>query len=185
MSSIHPKGGAIDLWKTPARQPARPAATRGLGWCVVALLVALPAEAADPRLARGEYLVTIGGCHDCHTPGHFLGKPDFARGFGSEVGFEVPGRRVPRIEPDARTRDRAGQMERGRDRDGTAEGLDGRQLAPVMPWRAFASLATPADAKAITAYLKSLKPIKSQVPGPFGPAQKRTGFVLKIVPPQP
>ena len=60
---------------------------------------------------------------------------------------------------------------------------DGRMLAPIMPWRAFASL-TKRDAEAIAAYLKSLPPIKNKVPGPFGPKEKPTSFVMKVVPPE-
>ena len=55
-------------------------------------------------------------------------------------------------------------------------------LAPIMPWHAFANL-TPEDARAIVAYLKSLPPVKNKVPGPFGPTETATGFVMKIVPP--
>jgi hypothetical protein len=59
---------------------------------------------------------------------------------------------------------------------------DGRELAPIMPWRAFANL-TKADAMAIAAYLQSLPAIKNKVPGPFGPTVKPTSFVMKIVAP--
>ena len=51
-----------------------------------------------------------------------------------------------------------------------------------MPWRAFAKL-TRGDANAIAAYLKSLAPITNRVPGPFGPGEKPTSFVMKVVPP--
>jgi hypothetical protein len=51
-----------------------------------------------------------------------------------------------------------------------------------MPWKAFANL-TKADANAIAAYLKSLAPISHKVPGPFGPSETPTSFVMKIVPP--
>jgi hypothetical protein len=64
----------------------------------------------------------------------------------------------------------------------TGQRPDGRILAPIMPWHAFANL-TPQDARAIAAYLKSLPPVKNQVPGPFGPNEKPTSFVMKIVPP--
>ena len=48
--------------------------------------------AADNRVARGEYLVRLGGCNDCHTPGYFLGTPDLSRFLGgSDVGFDLPG----------------------------------------------------------------------------------------------
>ena len=41
---------------------------------LAASVVALPALtviADDAQIARGKYLVTIGGCNDCHTPGYF------------------------------------------------------------------------------------------------------------------
>ena len=59
---------------------------------------------------------------------------------------------------------------------------DGRVLAPIMPWHAFASL-TDQDARAIVAFLKSLLPVKNKVPGPFGPNEQPKSFVMKIVPP--
>ena len=59
---------------------------------------------------------------------------------------------------------------------------DGRVLAPIMPWHAFANL-TDGDTRAIAAFLKSLPPVKNKVPGPFGPNEKPTSFVMKIVPP--
>ena len=35
---------------------------------------------------------------------------------------------------------------------------------------------------AIAAFLKSLPPLKHKVPGPFGPNEKPTVFVMKVVP---
>ena len=77
---------------------------------LAASVVALPALTAitdDAQIARGKYLVTIGGCDDCHTPGHFFGKPDMSRFLGgSDVGFEIPGQGVfvgPNITPDKET----------------------------------------------------------------------------------
>lgn len=65
------------------------------------------AAADDPEIARGEYLVTMGGCNDCHTPGYFFGKPDSSRFLGgSDVGFEIPGEGVfvgRNITPDKET----------------------------------------------------------------------------------
>jgi hypothetical protein len=63
----------------------------------------------------------------------------------------------------------------------TGKRPDGRELAPIMPWRAFANL-TKDDATAIAMYLKSIPPVKHKVPGPFGPSEKPTEFVMKIVP---
>jgi hypothetical protein len=41
-----------------------------------------PAIADEAQIERGKYLVTLGGCHDCHTPGYFLGKPDMTQYLG-------------------------------------------------------------------------------------------------------
>lgn len=43
---------------------------------------------------------------------------------------------------------------------------------------------TKLDATAIAGYLKSLKPVKTKVPGPFGPNEKVPFMVMKVVPPQ-
>ncbi|MFN4204615.1 MAG: hypothetical protein ACK4GM_16340 [Tabrizicola sp.] len=39
------------------------------------LLALLPALAQAQDIDHGHYLVTVMGCTDCHTPGHFLGRP--------------------------------------------------------------------------------------------------------------
>src|SRR5438552_11596208 len=60
---------------------------------LTASVLAQPSYAADDaQTARGEYLVTVAGCSDCHTSGYFFGKPDMERFLGgSDVGFEIPG----------------------------------------------------------------------------------------------
>jgi len=144
-------------------------------------------DAAGQDVERGKYLVTLGGCFDCHTPGYLFGKPDMARYLaGSEVGFEVPGLGVfygPNLTPDDDTGLGKWTKEQIVAAIQTGRRPDGRMLAPMMPWRAFAKL-TQADALAIATYLKSLPPIKNQVPGPFGPNETPTSFVLKVMPPQ-
>jgi hypothetical protein len=45
-------------------------------WTVVLAFWPWEARGADrSQIERGKYLVTLGGCGDCHTPGYFLGKP--------------------------------------------------------------------------------------------------------------
>ena len=150
------------------------------------ILAATAAQAADPAAERGKYLVSIAGCNDCHTPGYFLGKPDMARFLGgSEVGFEIPGVGVfhgPNLTPDKETG--LGNWTDEQILTALQKGArpDGRMLAPIMPWHAFANL-TVEDAKGIVAYLRSLPPVKNKVPGPFGPTETATSFVMKIVPP--
>ena len=153
---------------------------------VALVLAATAAQAADPAAERGKYLVSIAGCNDCHTPGYFLGKPDMARFLGgSEVGFEIPGLGVfhgPNLTPDKETG--LGNWTDEQILTALQKGArpDGRMLAPIMPWHAFANL-TVEDAKGIVAYLRSLPPVKNKVPGPFGPTETATSFVMKIVPP--
>src|SRR5262245_19828880 len=161
------------------------AAFAGAAIALVAGSLPLWAQTATPA-ARGKYLVNIAGCNDCHTPGYFLGKPDMARFLGgSEVGFEIPGLGVfhgPNLTPDKETG--LGGWTDGQILAALQKGTtpDGRMLAPIMPWHAFANL-TSQDAQAIVAFLRSLPPVKNKVPGPFGPNEQPTSFVMKIVPP--
>lgn len=156
---------------------------------VAAAILCLPFAAtgmAQSEVERGKYLVDLGGCNDCHTPGYFFGKPDMAKYLGgSEVGFEIPELGVfhgPNLTPDKDTG--LGSWSDEEILKALQKGLrlDGRTLAPIMPWRALANLSA-ADARAIVAYLKSVPPVKNKVLGPFGPEEKPTGFVFKIVPP--
>ena len=149
-------------------------------------LISASAFAQDAQIKRGQYLVTFGGCTDCHTPGYFFGKPDMARFLGgSEVGFEIPGLGVfhgPNLTPDRETGLGTWSPEQIIAAITKGQRPDGRVLAPIMPWHAFANL-TEQDTRAIAAFLKSLPPVKNKVPGPFGPNEKPTSFVMKIVPP--
>ncbi len=158
-----------------------------LGRIIVAasMVAASAALAAEPEAERGKYLVTIAGCNDCHTPGYFLGKPDFSRRLGgSDVGFAIPGVGAfvgPNLTPDKETG--LGSWTDDQIVAAFTKGvtLDGRKLSPVMPWQELAAL-TPDDAKAIVAYLRSLPPVKNAVPGPFGPDQTPSTLVFVIVP---
>lgn len=144
-------------------------------------------RAQTAQIKRGEYLVTLGGCNDCHTPGYFFGKPDTARLLGgSEVGFAIPDLGVfhgPNLTPDPDTG--LGNWSADEIVAAITKGRrpDGRILAPIMPWHAFANL-TRQDAYAIVAFLKSLPPVRNKVPGPFGPNETPTSFVMKIMPPE-
>jgi mono/diheme cytochrome c family protein len=156
---------------------------------LTAFVVALPSYAAmadDAQIARGEYLVTIGGCSDCHTSGYFFGKPDMSRFLGgSDVGFEIPGLGVfvgPNITPDKGTGIGSWTPEQIVAAMQTGQRPDGRILAPIMPWHALAQL-TDDDAKAISAFLQSLKPVSHKVPGPFKPGETVSTFMFRIMPP--
>jgi mono/diheme cytochrome c family protein len=151
------------------------------------LSAAVAAQAANGPVERGKYLVSIIPCTDCHTPGNLLGKPDMARYLGgSDVGFEVPGLGVfygPNLTPDEETGLGNWTTEQIVTALRTGKRPDDRMLAPAMPVHSFRNL-TVEDARAIALYLKTLPPVHNKVPGPFGPNEKPTSFVMKVVPPQ-
>jgi hypothetical protein len=147
-------------------------------------------------IERGQYLVTVGGCNDCHSPKRMtpIGPvPDEARllsGHPAEEKLpEVPSNifgpekwggitnnnltgwvglwgtsYTSNLSPDPET----GMGAWNEDlfikiiRTGKYMG-GGRDILPPMPWYEYAKL-TDADLKAIFAYLKTLKPVKNQVP---------------------
>ena len=143
-------------------------------------------QAEDTPISRGKYLVQLGGCTDCHTPGHLRGEPDMSRYLaGSDVGFEVPGLGifVPRnLTPDRDTGLGNWTKEQIISAIQTGVRPDGRILAPVMPWGAYAAL-TKSDVSAIVDFLMSLPPVSNKVPGPFGPDEKPAIFRRAILPP--
>ena len=155
------------------------------GFIPLAFAAATTANAASSQAERGRYLVTVISCTDCHTPGALEGKPDMSRFLaGGDVGFQIPGLGTfvpPNLTPDKATG--LGSWTRQQLVAAITRGKDpqGRELAPVMPWRSFSHL-TPEDADAIASYLMSLKPVDHKVPEPFGPDQKVPTLVMTIVP---
>lgn len=143
------------------------AATLGAG----VLLAGCGQKAAEDPVKRGEYLVAVISCADCHTPGALMGQPDKAKWLaGSNIGFHVPGLGFfygPNLTPDNETG--LGTWSEDDIVKAIREGVrpDGRKLAPTMPSESFSKL-TDEDAHAIARYLKSLTPISNKVPGPFG-----------------
>ena len=140
---------------------------------------------AESQIERGKYLVTVGGCSDCQTPGTFLGHPDMTRYLGgSDVGFAIPGLGVfagRNLTPDKETGLGDWTDEQIITAFTARQRPDGRTLAPIMPWPALSQL-TKADAQAIVAFLRSVPAVKSAVPGPFGPDDKPSILVFTIVP---
>jgi mono/diheme cytochrome c family protein len=142
-------------------------------------------HATPAQIERGKYLVTVGGCSDCHTPGTFLGHPDMSKYLGgSDVGFAIPGLGVfagRNLTPDKETGLGNWTTEQIVKALTTGVRPDGRTLAPVMPYAALSHL-TLADALAAAAYLKGLKPVANAVAGPFGPNDRSTIFVFDVLP---
>ncbi len=143
------------------------------------------AYAADTQVERGNYLVHIMGCTDCHTPGNFLGHIDNTRFLGgSDVGFGTP---AGVFFPSNLTPDKATGLGNWTEAQiimaiTKGERPDGRILSPAMPYLTEGAALTKTDAAAIAAYLKTLPAVSNKVPGPFGPDQEPTGLVMAIQP---
>jgi len=152
----------------------------------IALALGAPTvAAAESQIERGKYLVTVGGCSDCHTPGTFLGHPDMTRFLGgSDVGFAIPGLGVfvgRNLTPDKETGLGNWTDEQIMTAVTAGKRPDGRTLAPIMPWPALSQLSA-ADTQAIVAFLRSIPAIKNPVPGPFGSNDTPSVLVFTIVP---
>ena len=136
-----------------------------------AIFYTAAALAADTQVERGKYLVTIAGCNDCHTPGYFLGKPDYSRTLaGSDVGFTIPGLGAfvgRNLTPDKETG--LGEWTDDQIISAITAGIrpDKRRLAPIMPWQELSHLSSD-DAHAIVAYLRSFRRSRTLFPDPSG-----------------
>ncbi len=141
---------------------------------------------ASAEVARGQYLATIMDCAGCHTPGALAGRPEFDRQLaGSAIGFALPDGGVvypKNLTPDAETGlgrwsedDIARAVRQGQSRNG-------RVLVPVMPWPSYAVL-TEADARAIAAYLKSVPPVRFEVPRDVRPGETPAAPYMTVITP--
>lgn len=149
--------------------------------------------AAQEKINRGKYLVNLGGCNHCHTPWKMGPKgpePDFDRALsghpqdlkmpappkldgqwmwaaaGTNTAFSGPWgiSYAANLTPDRLTGigiwDE--KMFVRTLRSGRHWGVS-RPILPPMPWEQVAAL-TDDDLSAVYAYLRSLKPVRNQVP---------------------
>ena len=122
-----------------------------------------PRPPLDPALIeRGEYLVQIGSCTECHSDGALEGKPEPNRYLaGSHIGINVEGLGVmypPNITPDRETGLGYWSIEDISYALRTGMRPDGSTIRPPMPIANISRL-TPEDATAVAVYLKSIRPI--------------------------
>jgi hypothetical protein len=174
------------------------------------ILAVATAQAAPKRPAgrgggsaavqRGEYLVTVGGCNDCHTPwkmGQNGPEPDMTRmlsGHPQELTMPEPPKPVgpwiasasgtftawagpwgtsysANLTPDPETGLGKWTEQNFIESMRTGKHMGrGRPILPPMPWPNLAK-ATDADLKAMFAYLRSIPAIPNQVPEPVAPAE--------------
>jgi mono/diheme cytochrome c family protein len=131
------------------------------------LPVTTPVAAPAPA-KRGEYLVTMGSCFDCHSPQDDRGQrvPGFA--YGGGFLFENPGGAVAsaNITPDPTGipyYDEALFLEMMR----TGQ-VKARKIHDFMPW-SFYRTQSDDDLKAMFAYLKTLAPVSHMVDNSLPP----------------
>jgi len=121
-------------------------------------------QAAAQNIDRGRYLVSIGGCNDCHTPGYAQAGeriPERDRLTGDTIGFAGPwGVSYPQnLRLGAAATDEDAWLTRVR-----AGGL------PPMPWFALQAM-TDQDLRAVYRYLRFLGAAGARAPAALTPGQ--------------
>jgi mono/diheme cytochrome c family protein len=162
---------------------------------IAAVLCVPQAAQADDKVARGKYLVSTSGCHDCHTPWVMGPKgphPDMTRALsGHPADFKLPP--APKssgpwlvsiaatntayagpwgvsftanLTPDAETGLGKWSARNFRETIRTGRHMGrGREVLPPMPIMVYRNF-TDADLEAIFAYLQTIPPIRNKVPEP-------------------
>ncbi len=129
----------------------------------------LKVELTPERIARGEYLAnSVTVCIDCHSKrdwSRFSGPlTDGTIGMGGDVfdkNMGFPGTYyAPNITPEGIGRYTDGELFRAIT---TGVNKEGEALFPVMPYHYYGQM-DEEDIKSIIAYLRTLKPIKNDVP---------------------
>lgn len=136
--------------------------------------------AARSDIDAGRYLVRIGGCNDCHTPGYVQtngAAPAEAEWLtGDSVGFSGPwGVSYP---PNLRLSFQTMDEEQFLDMAHKGEGR------PPMPWPSLMAMSD-RDLKAIYAYIRSLGPKGQPAPAPLSPGVAPDRPHIAFVPQMP
>jgi cytochrome c553 len=175
------------------------------------LALAAPGTPASSQARRGEYLVTFGGCHDCHTPkkmgpkGPELDSERLLAGHPEQMAVTpAPALQGPwlaatvttmtawsgpwgisytaNLTPDRETGLGAWTEQNFIDTMRTGRHMGrGRPILPPMPWEMVGKL-TDQDLKAVFAYLRSIPAVKNRVPQPISPAAPATAAAASPAP---
>jgi mono/diheme cytochrome c family protein len=141
--------------------------------CCLLLSTALDGAMAQTPTERGFYLVnTIMACGNCHTPRDADGKTIAEQAFSGGLTFTTPAfvATAPNITPDIETG--IGSWSDAEIKRALVEGirpdhgrLAGVPLAAIMPANFYKALLAD-DLDAVVAYLRTVKPIRNEVPDP-------------------
>lgn len=183
--------------------------TIGLGVTALVVLLAgssaaAPKGGASAQIRRGEYLVTIGGCNDCHTPwkmgpnGPENDRTRLLSGHPQEVAITAPPAPgagpwaiavagtftawsgpwgvtfTPNLTPDPETG--LGKWSAQNFIEAMRTGRHMGRGRPILPPMPWPNYGhmTDDDLKATFAYLRSIPPIQNRVPDPLPPAPGAT-----------
>jgi mono/diheme cytochrome c family protein len=165
----------------------------GTTWSSVNADAANEAPKKQAEIKRGEYLVNIGGCVDCHTPlkmGPNGPEPDMTKHLsGHPAAMQMPPPPVSsnawvwhgaatntafagpwgvsyatNLTPHKVTGIGSWKVDDFVKAIKTGKHLGvGRPIMPPMPWPAYAKM-TDSDLRAVFAYLQTLRPIENRVP---------------------
>jgi mono/diheme cytochrome c family protein len=140
-----------------------------------------PAVAAASPVEAGRYLVEIGGCNDCHTPGfpesNGMQPADEADWLmGSPVGYSGPWgvSYAPNLRLSFQTMEEQDFID-------MARAAQGR---PPMPWPSLRAMSD-GDLKAIYAYIRHLGPKGEMMPAPLSPGVAPTTPHIPFMPVMP
>lgn len=135
------------------------------------------AEVAGPSdIEIGRYLVRIGGCNDCHTPGYLQadGKiPEHQWLTGNSVGFRGPWGVTYASNLRLTTQTVS--------EDDWVAMLARRSDAPPMPWPITRAM-SPANHRSLYRYIRSLRPAGRAAPSRLAPGAKPSTPVVDMVP---
>ena len=135
----------------------------------------VPEPPRKDRVKYGEYLAgPVAHCVGCHTPLTPDGRADETRPWAGGFSFVGPWGTAysANLTSDAETG--IGKWTDDELKRAIVNGLKrgGGMLSPPMPWPYYAGRVTDADASAIVAYLRTLRPIVNQVPASKPPAPR-------------
>ena len=149
--------------------------TLGVALTLGTVATALAGEATADTVARGRYLVTIGGCNDCHTAGYPEQGGNVPEGEwlkGAPVGYQGPWGTTYA----ANLRLVAGRLSETQWVEHARQ-----ERLPPMPWFNLRRM-TDADLKAMYAYLRSLGEPGVAAPAYVAPGGKVTTPYIVFVP---
>jgi mono/diheme cytochrome c family protein len=153
MLAVQGCGGAVIAEPAPAETAAK-----------ATTIAAAEHVAASSQIDAGRYLVKIGGCNDCHTPGYVMtngaspAEPEWltgdAMGYAGPWGVSYPANL--RLSFQNMTEQEFVEMARA------------GQGRPPMPWPSLMTMSDQ-DLSAIYVYIRSLGPKGEPAPAPLSP----------------